>query len=250
VEALLGRAVAAFSLRAEGGGSRRFPPSLVGTGALINRSEGGGSSLFLTARHPFVFSGDGVRLGAYPSFEAFWDYTAAAAEGVSQAEVLARLPRSRGAILLACDAATDTALLLLEELPPGRTFLGWCASAVEQGELHRLSHPYGYPQTYTRHAGLEPFSAAADSGARGAVGLPSLLFYQTRFRGSLGPGSSGAPLVTSDLRVVGQLWGVYERGGVAYALDGSFVHAHGQMRSWLDPLDRGEAPAVWGSRAS
>lgn len=247
METLLDRSIAAFSFQAELGGHRCLPSRLVGTGALINSSVGDRTPLFLTARHHFLFGGDGVRLGFYPSFEAIWDYTEAATEGASQTEVLARLPKSRGATLLACDSATDSALLLLEEVPPGRTFLGWCASPVEQGEFQRLSHPYGCPQTCAHHMGLEPFVCAADSTVLSSpdrTGLPSHRFYQTRFEGSLGPGSSGAPLLTSDLRVVGQLWGVFERGGVAYALDGAFVYAYRQVRQWLDPLGKGKASAT------
>ena len=206
----LGRAVAGFSL---GGGCSLF--RIAGSGALLNNPSGNGAPLFLTARHHFLFGGKSVRLGPYPSFEAVWDYT----------EKKASFARSRGAVLLASDAATDTALLLLKDIPPNRTFLGWQASVVEQREFHRLSHPYGYPQAYAYHSDFEP-------GA---------LFHQTRFNGILGPGSSGAPLVTADLHVVGQLWGVRERDGIAYAVDGAFAHAYEKMRQWLDPLGMGEA---------
>lgn len=242
----LARAVAAFGFRPEGGGRPSVPLPLIGTGALINDSRGDGTPFFLTARHHFLFGGSGVRLGVYPTFEAVWDYTGAtAAAGASRAEVLARLPRSRGAVLLACDEATDSALLRLEEVPPGRVFLGWRAARAEGGELHRLSHPYGSPQTCSRHRGLEPFTAAEGMripGAPSQTGSSTCRLYQTVFAGILGPGSSGAPLVTPDLRVVGQLWGVCEKDGVAHALDGAFPHAYLQLRRWLDPLGLGEAP--------
>lgn len=250
MRALLERAVAAFRLQPEAGARRGSPPAWTGTGGLLNNSRAADRTpFFLTARHHFLFGGDGVRLGFYPSFEAVWDFTPEAAR---QGD-LARLPRSRGATLLACDAATDSALLLLEGIPPGRTFLGWRAANVYDDELHRLSHPYGYPQTYTCHSGRGPYVAAAapvSLGAPGQGGSTPHRLDQTRFEGTLGPGSSGAPLVTLDLRVVGQLWGVCERNGVAYALDGAFVHAYGKIRRWLDPLGKGEAPAFHEDRVA
>jgi hypothetical protein len=243
----LSRAVAAFGFHPKRCERPLAPLPLIGTGALINNSQGDGTPFFLTARHHFLFGGRGVRLGSYPSFEAVWDYTGAALKSTSRAEVLTSLPRSRGAVLLACDEDADAALLRLEEIPPGRTFLGWRISEVEESELHRLSHPYGSPQTYSRHRGLEPLKTAKGSplpSAPKCVSLSSSRFYQTLFEGILGPGSSGAPMVTSDRCIVGQLWGIYEKDGIAYALDGAFSQAYLRLRQWLDPLGMGEAPEL------
>jgi hypothetical protein len=227
------RAVAAFGFRPEDGG----PFRLAATGALINNSRGDGMPFFLTARHSFLFGGSSVRLGPYPSFEAIWDYAGPAAMGGARDEAFASLPRSRGAVLLACDEDTDSALLLLQEAPPDRTSLGWRISEIEERELHRISHPYGYPQASSRHHGLEFLE---DAG--GSPPCPRRC-YRTRFEGTLGPVSSGAPLVTPDLRVVGQLWGVREWGGIDYAVDGAFLHAYPRFRPWLDPAGLGEASA-------
>lgn len=230
-----------FSGRGDRASVRAFHP--IGTGALV-----GGSSVepgfYLTARHHFLFGGTGVRLGDYETFEAIWDYGECRKLGCSPEESLNGLPRSRGATLVASDPATDSALMRLEEVPPGRTFLGWSKSPAQEEQLHRLSHPYGMPQTYASHFGLEPFEPQSASRCVGAPAPSSCpkRFYQTRFEGLLGPGSSGAPLVTSDLRLVGQLWGVYEKKGIPYALDGAFLHAYEHFRLWLDPLGRGEAP--------
>jgi hypothetical protein len=243
----LSRAVAVFGFHAEGGDRPLAFPPLIGTGALINNSRSDRTPFFLTARHHFLFGGNCVRLGSYPSFEAVWDYTGTAPKGTSRAGVLAPLPRSRGAVLLVSDEDTDAALLRLEEIPPGRAFLGWRSSEVEEQELHRLSHPYGSPQTYSSHLGLETFETDKGSPHFGAPNRADPLFYrfyQTLFEGTVGPGSSGAPLVTSDLHVVGQLWGVCEKDGIAYALDGAFVQTYLKLRQWLDPLGIGEVSAL------
>jgi len=222
----LSRAVAVFGFKPEDGGPLRF----VATGALINSSRGDRTPFFLTARHSFLFGGSSVRLGPYPGFEAVWDY-------VGPAPVSGSHGRSRGAVLLACDEDTDSALLRLEDIPPDRTFLGWRTSQVEESELHRISHPYGYPQASSRHHGIEYLE---DAG--GSPPCPRRC-YRTRFEGTLGPVSSGAPLVTPDLRLVGQLWGVREWNGLDHAVDGAFRYACPRFRPWLDPDGLGEAPA-------
>jgi len=246
------RAVASFGLYARGGGESFASPPLIGTGALISNSRNDGTPYFLTARHHFLFGGTGVRLGLYPSFEAVWDYIGTASTATSRAEALASLPKSHGAVLLACDEETDAALLRLEGIPTDRTFLGWRISEVEETEFHRISHPYGSPQTHSRHRELGSFEAAEGAPLSGVPNRDGSLrgrFYQTLFEGILGPGSSGAPLVTSDLRVVGQLWGVCEQGGIAYTLDGAFPQAYWRLRQWLDPLDLGEALSLHASEA-
>src|SRR3954447_5319068 len=163
----LSRAVAAFGFHLKGGGKPLASPPLIGTGALISNSRNDGMPYFLTARHSFLFGGTGVRLGSYPSFEAVWDYTGTASKGAARTEALASLPRSCGAVLLACDEETDAALLQLEGIPPDHTFLGWRISEVEETELHRISHPYGYPQTHSRHWELEPFEITGGSPLSG-----------------------------------------------------------------------------------
>jgi hypothetical protein len=219
-----------------------------GTGALVNSSHGDGVPYLLTANHPFLFHrsalscGTTARLGVYESFEAFWDYDR------DLSRDLHSLPRSRGATLLAADEANDFALLRLHELPAGgrgRTFLGWRAEPVEDIELHRVSHPYSRPQTYSRHRRLqsgETSDAFDVVGSRCCACRPLELFlHSTILEGELGPGSSGAPLVTADLEIAGQLWGICERGGTPFAIDGRFTHTYPQAREWLDPLGYGQA---------
>jgi hypothetical protein len=241
----LSGAVALFGFRVGGGAGSRV--SLVGTGALLNSTGGEGSPFFLTARHHFLFGSAAVRLGAYEGFEAFWDYVDGG--DTARAGELEGLPRSRGAVLLAADEANDFALLRLREAPAGphgRTWLGWRAAPETERELYRVSHPYHLSQAWSRHRRLLPaetsdrFEAAS---ARCCGRRPARFFHHSTWDGALGPGSSGAPLVTSDLRVAGQLWGVCERGGKPFAIDGTFAHTYPCARRWLDPRGLGEVAA-------
>lgn len=252
-------ATAAFWLVPPGGaGSSRI--AFQGTGALVGNSRRDGAPYFLTSNHCLLSSPRSSRcrktapLSDYPNFEAFWDYTADPGGDpllVRQAEDLRRLPRSVGATLVAADARNDFALLRLHSLPQdgrGRTFLGWQAEAVEESEFHRVSHPYGLPQCYSRHLRL----SATETGDRfETLGSsccrcrPSSLFHHSStLKGQVFPGSSGAPLVTSDLRIVGQLWGTCQREGRSFAIDGDFRHTYHFVREWLDPLGHREVPAV------
>jgi hypothetical protein len=241
----LSGAVALFGFRLGGGAVSRL--ALAGTGALLNSSRGDGTPFFLTARHHFLFQSTAVKLGAYESFEAFWDYTDGG--DAPRAEVLERLPRSRGADLLAADEANDFALLRLREAPPGRlgrSYLGWRAAPEEERELYRVSHPYHLPQVRSTHRRLlaaETSDRFAVVGSRCCGCRPARFFHHSTCEVTLGPGSSGAPLVTPELRVAGQLWGICERGGRAFAIDGTFAHTYPLVREWLDPSGLGEAAA-------
>lgn len=255
-----------FTLPSQDPERRPLWVSLQGTGSLVNNSQEDGTAYFLTSNHCFLAALGAneertVRPGEYPSFEAFWNHTSANGSTVlevSRAEELYRLPRSNGATLLTADMSNDFALLKLRNLPGGgcRVFLGWQAGPIEERELHRVSHPYGLPQTYSKHWRLlaeETLEGLDVTSSRvRASRPPSLFHYSVPLVGRVSPGSSGAPLVTRDLKIAGHLWGACRRIRDHLAVDGTFSYTYGKTRKWLDPggqgqvsfasLQRGELP--------
>lgn len=115
------------------------------------------------------------------------------------------LPTTLGAVILAHGEAgpkSDFSLLkLAEDPPPGSVFLGWTNRIPTVGtQLFRLSHPAGKPLNFTKQIRIIPFFDCTD--------LPNAQFLHTvHFEGSIQGGSSGSPLMTVDLRIVGQLFG-------------------------------------------
>jgi hypothetical protein len=134
------------------------------------------------------------------TLEAFWDYFSSTCGGAGPP--LGGLAKSNGATLLATGPSTDFTLLRLSSVPAGRTFLGWDgnASATPNGvDLHRLSHPLGYHQAYSR--------TENDTTPAGiCTNRPATHYlYSTKDSGATFPGSSGAPVILASGHVVGQL---------------------------------------------
>jgi len=136
------------------------------------------------------------------TLEAFWDYYAPSC-GAPWPN-LGSLPRSNGGMLLATGESSDFSLLRLHSIPPNRAFLGWNAdpAAVPHGTvLHRVSHPLGFAQAYSRT--LVNVNAPVCSG----VSRPGFL-YQTSDLGGTQVGSSGSPVILPGGFMVGQLAGL------------------------------------------
>jgi hypothetical protein len=121
--------------------------------------------------------------------------------------------------------------------------LGWTTTSLTHGtELFRLSHPSGRPQHYS--------ASTVDAFAGQCSGLlrPSFVYSRPVEGGTIG-GSSGAPTVTADGLVIGQLLGAcgpnvqdpcdYDNAEVDGALSRSYVH----LADWLGVPD---APALTG----
>jgi len=189
-----------------------------GTLALIQRSVAlvqfvaNGSSFTCTANliadatqseTPYLWTANHCisKPGEAATVEAFWDYTSLGCNGPDPA--LGGLERSFSSTLLSTGAASDFTLLRLNEIPNGRVFLGWNAnpSAVLPGtELHRVSHPLGQAQRYSRSS--ISGAALACSGAP----EPQFLYHTTNLGGTFG-GSSGSGLLLPTGQLVGQLTG-------------------------------------------
>lgn len=136
------------------------------------------------------------------TLEAFWDYHTPVCNGAFPS--LSGLPRSSGAQLATTGQSSDFSLLRLNSIPPNRSFLGWNANAnaAPNGTvLHRVSHPMGFPQAYSR-------TVVQATGPQ-CSGLERPRFIHQRLNGGgVQGGSSGAPVLLANSQMVGQLLGV------------------------------------------
>ena len=208
------------------------PRAFACTGALLNdRDPATTVPYLLTAAHCVASAGRARTL------EAFFDHATPAC-GAAPRD-LAELPRTVGSALLATSAATDVTLLELTELPADRALLGWTTEPLAEGTaLHRLSHPTVgdevLAQSYSR--------ARLDSAAPACAEAPRGPFLYSRLvQGGTLAGSSGAPLLLGDGRVVGQLLGTClgsaadpcaSAGG---EVDGAFAASFPLLAAFLDP---------------
>lgn len=194
-----------------------FPvPAGVGvcTGGLLNLVTGAPDGLappFLTANHCFSEQFPASQL------EAFWDFRTASCDGSVPADQ--ELPRTNGSTLLATAVDSDFTLVEILPLPDDRVLLGWDASSPTLTEgtiLHRISHPLPHfgevrsqPQRYTRYRFKteqeQNFCPVEPSDPQ--VNDPVKFHHTVFLEGGTFGGSSGAPLMTGEGQVVGQLLG-------------------------------------------
>lgn len=168
------------------------------SGGLLNDLSASGIPYLLTANHCFDDQDSAATV------EAFWDFFTPSCGGTPPNP--GGLPRSNGSRLLTSSALSDFTLVRLNNLPGSRTFLGWAESAVPHNTvLHRISHPLGLHQHYSRNH--------VDSSAVACNGAPRPDFlYETFFpgqgdQGGTFGGSSGSPAMLAGGLVVGQLTG-------------------------------------------
>ncbi len=227
------------------------PPGVAGncgyvcSGGLLNAAGDPTETIayFLTANHCFS------RQKAAASLEAFFDFFTPSCNGA--APTLGSRPRSNGSTLLVSQAATDVTLVRLNNLPPGRTFLGWTNASLVNGQsLHRVSSPCDPGFTSgCRPLPLQYSRNQVDTGAQTCqgVGRPAFL-YETYVAddGDIGGtfgGSSGAPAMLDGGVVVGQLLGgcgTNPLDGCDYAsnaeVDGAFRASFSALAPFIDPL--------------
>ncbi len=190
--AVAGAAMAQLIFQRAGG-------TFVCSGGLLNNTRQDRTPYFLTANHCFDTQ------AAASSLEATWNYktTSCADPNIQPNRNL--FPRSLGATLLATSGVTDFTLVRLNQPPPANAlFLGWNAQMdVSQSggtKLYRVHHPLGATQFYARHSVVTNFNGCP-SRARG-----NYIHMFDEVGGAAG-GSSGAPVLLSNLAVVGQLFG-------------------------------------------
>lgn len=205
------------------GGTRVFGCS----GGLINNIKNDGTPYFLTANH-CVRSDSSAS-----SVEAFFDYRSNTCNGPAPA--LDALPRANGSTLLVTSGASDVTLLKLNNVPAGRTFLGYDARALTEGaQLFHISHPLGVPQRYSTSTFITTGGTCSSSPR------PAFL-YSTPNVGATDVGSSGSPVMYGDGFIVGQL-----KGGCGpepdnpcnranREVDGAFATSFEVVRPFIDP---------------
>lgn len=202
---------------------------IVCSGALLNDTDDTGFiPYFMTANHC-------VSTQSASSTEFFWDYFSDGCNGSPPNPQT--LPRSFGATQVAKSSASDVTLLRLSAAPSGRWYLGWDSrpSAVSAGTgLHRISHPNGGSQKYSRTTVVTGTAECTDAGR------PSYI-YSSSQEGSVKAGSSGSLAALANGQVVGQLSGVCVPEGhdncsaASQTLDGALSAAWSYIGQYLSP---------------
>ena len=207
------------------------------TGGLLNTTGNTETPYFLTANHCISRDREAA------SLEAFFQFDVDCSESYDcpkpSADPGASVPSTLGASVVATNRTGDFTLLLLNEnAPSGSAFMGWNAEPVANTHgavLHRISHPSGAPQAYSKHS-VDKESFTCSSWPRGSW------IYSQDLQGATEGGSSGSPVVDAQGLVVGQL-----SGGCGYNLsddcdsennrtvDGAFASYYNQVAQWLDP---------------
>ncbi|HXO26890.1 MAG TPA: hypothetical protein VOA80_06075 [Thermoanaerobaculia bacterium] len=199
------------------------------TGQLLNSSTPG-VPYMLTANHCISTAAGAA------SLEAFWDYYTPSCNGPIPSE--GTLPRSIGATLLAtgiADPQSDFTLMRLNNVPAGRSFLGWNADpgATADGTLlYRLSHPLGLSQDFV--------ITKSDSTTEECSGVPRPIFlYSDQVKGGTFGGSSGSAAMLSNGDVVAQLYGGCgsndDCSPLQFTVDGAFATSFQSLQTFLQP---------------
>lgn len=214
------------------------------SGALLNDMAGDGIPYLLTANH--CFSTPTVA----SSLEAYFQYITANCYASFPSRSTA--PRTNGASLLATSTTSDFTLVRLAQSPPADSvFLGWTTadySAAGGVSAYRISHPYGWPQFYSRHV----ISGVPSPGQ--CTGAPQGPFiYSKGAIGGTAGGSSGSLLCLPEGKVIGQLLGSCgtnlndncDSFGNS-TLDGAFRTTYSAVAQWLNPSGSSSLKAGFG----
>jgi V8-like Glu-specific endopeptidase len=150
-------------------------------------------------------------------------------------------PKTMGSTIRATGSTGDFTLLQLAQNPPsGSVFMGWNNSPVAFTSglvLHRISHPSGAPQAYSRHE-VDTAIGTCLNTARGPW------IYSDNVFGAVEGGSSGSPVVNGSGEVVGQLTGCCPAGGGDcndvchsnnHTIDGALAYYWSSVEQFLDP---------------
>jgi hypothetical protein len=206
------------------------------SGGLLNTTTSSMVPYLLTANHCFSTQ------SAATSLEIFWDYKTPSC-GAPEPRTFG-FPNTLGSTLLATSETSDFTLVQLSEDPPdGSVYLGWTTgdyARVDETQIHRISHPDGRPQFYSRHQIQASPTVTCE-------GLPVGNFMYSRdVRGGTGGGSSGSLSYLASLEVVGQELGACGTNTSDdcdrdnnLTVDGAFRVTFPAVSSWLAPAAPG-----------
>lgn len=213
------------------------------TGFLVNNTALDGRPFFLTADHC------GIDRANAPSVVVMWKHERPACD-LAASNPSAMGTFQTGAIWRAAHRGSDTVLLELDDPPPARAavyYAGWDRSPEPPDQPVTIHHP----NTDAKRISFD-FDAAVVSShlARGENLRAQHLRIDAWDLGSTEGGSSGAPLLNRDKRVVGQLHGGYAACGVSqpdwFGRFSSAWRGRGRpgerLSDWLDPI--GSEPMV------
>ncbi|MCX7986921.1 MAG: trypsin-like peptidase domain-containing protein [Bacteroidales bacterium] len=205
------------------------------TGSLINNTRFDATPYFLTANHCInsQFSASSVVV--------YFNYETNSCNG----NVTNNNQTLSGATLCAHASETDFSLLKLTESPPesyNPYFAGWDITGQAPTESAVIHHPKGLSKSiaYSSQKGkLYPYSINWDDGSTS----PKYTHWEITFtNGNTNSGSSGSPLLNSDLNIIGQLHGgdntINYYGSIAVSWNLGTSPSR-QLKIWLDPDNTG-----------
>lgn len=206
------------------------------TGGLLADTTQTFTPYFLTANHCFT------NQSSASSMEVFWRFKATSCGGAADP---AAAPRTSGSTLLATNASSDFTLVRLNGNPPnGSIFLGWDTTDYTNKpgtKLYRMHHPGGAQMHYARH---ETTNVTGTPCGKSTTGF---MFAWDKVGGTAG-GSSGSPVMLSDLKVVGQLFGgcgpdvSNNCNRDNYNVDGAFKLTYNSIKQYIAPGGGGTGP--------
>ncbi|HLN81482.1 MAG TPA: serine protease [Thermoanaerobaculia bacterium] len=211
------------------------------SGGLVATADRSFEPYLLTANHCFSDQ------SAAGSLEAVFNYRTSSCN--SPYPGMSGFPRTLGSTLLATSSTSDFTLVRLAQPPPsGSFFLGWSSDDVSRSggtSIYRLSYPAPdvgvWPQYYSRHT----ISAIPTPGSCRGYAQGNFIYSKDAV-GGVSEGSSGAPVLLADGRIVGQLLGACGANvsddcdsASNSTVDGAFSVSYPQLSQWLNPSGGG-----------
>ncbi|HEY6065843.1 MAG TPA: trypsin-like peptidase domain-containing protein [Thermoanaerobaculia bacterium] len=211
------------------------------TGGLVGTTDRSFVPYLLTANHCFSSQ------SAASSLEAVFNYRNVSCNGLYPS--MSSFPRTLGATLVATSGTSDFTLVRLSQDPPaGSFFLGWSSDDVSRmggTSIYRLSYPAPvsnvWPQYYSRHT----ISSIPTPGSCRGYAQGNFIYSKDAV-GGVAAGSSGAPVLLADGKIVGQLLGACGANTTDdcdsssnSTVDGAFAVSYPQISQYLNPTGTG-----------
>lgn len=144
---------------------------------------------------------------------------------------------------------SDFLLLELKNVPTRATWLGWDRRNTNATSGAMIHHPQGDYMKISFDNSSIPLYATSIKWNSTVTTPPSSHWLVTFNSGATEPGSSGAPLLNQDKRLIGQLHGTRgvtqcppletASGAFHYSWNNNTSSNETQLKPWLDPTNRG-----------